>query len=184
MMNVIGINIRRLREARNVKLREFARSLGVSGSFISQIEKGKASPSLSTLKEIANKLNTTVGEIIGEGSKTAEFPVTRVSERRSLEGLGKGVSVYLLTSPDQNKQMEPLLFKLGKNASSGESSYTHYGQEFVIVIKGEMEIKLNDNTYVLKKGDSIYFNSKVPHFFSNLSDGETEALWIITPPSF
>jgi len=184
MMKIVGINIRRCREERGFKLREFARQLNVSASFISQIEKGKASPSLSNLKAIADKLSSTVGELIGEGQKPSDSPVTREQERINLQNLGKGVSVYLLTSQDSNKQMEPLLFKLGKNANSGDSKYRHFGQEFVTVIKGSMEIKLNDNIYILKRGDSIYFNSNVPHSFRNIAEGETEAIWVITPPSF
>ena len=184
MIKIVGLNMKRLREEKGLKLREFARQLGVSASFVSQMEKGKASPSLSTLKNIADKLSTTVGDLIGEGQKLTDSPVTREEERINLQNLGKGVSVYLLTSQDSNKQMQPLLFKLGKNANSGESKYNHFGQEFVTVIKGAMELKLNDSLFILKKGDSIYFNSKIPHSFRNIAEGETEAIWVITPPSF
>jgi len=90
----------------------------------------------------------------------------------------------LLTSPDNNKQMEPLLFKLDKGAVSGGSQYKHYGQEFVLVLKGTLEITLNDMRYTLQKGDSIYFNSNTPHQFRNTDKGETEVVWVITPPTF
>ncbi|OGF52601.1 MAG: hypothetical protein A2044_04165 [Candidatus Firestonebacteria bacterium GWA2_43_8] len=184
-MNVVGINIRRLREGKRITLREFARSLNLSASFISQVEMGKASPSLSTLKDIADKLSTTVGELIGEGhAASGEVPVTREQDRRHVKDLEKGVGMYLLTSPDNNKMMEPLLFKMNKNATSGGANYTHFGQEFVLVLKGSIEIKLNDSNYILKKGDSIYFNSKTPHSFRNIGNGEAEAVWVITPPSF
>jgi len=184
MMNIVGINIRRLRESKRIKLREFARNLNLSASFISQVEMGKASPSLSTLKDMADKLSTTVGELIGEGHPVSEIPVTKEKDRKNIKDLEKGVSMYLLTSPDSNKMMEPLLFKMNKNATSGGANYTHFGQEFVLVLKGSIEIKLNDNNYILKKGDSIYFNSKTPHSFRNIGSGEAEAVWVITPPSF
>ena len=183
-MNIVGINIRKLREEKRIKLREFARSLNLSASFISQVEMGKASPSLSTLKGIADKLSTTVGDLIGEGQKFSAEPITREAERKNLQGLEKGVSMYLLTSPDNNKMMQPILFKMNKNASSGGTNYTHFGQEFVMVLKGEIEIKLNSSFYNLKKGDSIYFNSKTPHSFRNIGNGEAEAVWVITPASF
>ena len=53
-----------------------------------------------------------------------------------------------------------------------------------MVIKGAMEITLNDTKYVLRKGDSIYFNSSIPHFFKNIHKESTEALWVVTPPTF
>jgi quercetin dioxygenase-like cupin family protein len=80
--------------------------------------------------------------------------------------------------------MEPLLFKLKEGATSGERSYKHFGQEFVLVLKGSIEVMLNDIAYILKKGDSIYFNSNVPHAFKNISKKEAEAVWVVTPPTF
>jgi quercetin dioxygenase-like cupin family protein len=148
------------------------------------VETGKASPSLSTLKKIADTLLTTVGSLIGEGQKISDNPVVKVSERKRLQEVGNGISMYLLTSQDANKQMEPLLFKLNQKASSGSAAYKHFGQEFVLVLKGAMEITLNDTNYILNKGDSIYFNSNVPHSFKNIGKEEAEAVWVVTPPTF
>jgi transcriptional regulator with XRE-family HTH domain len=183
-MRIVGVNIKRLREAKGITLRALAKQLGVSASFLSQVETGKASPSLSTLKNIADTLSTTVGSIIGEDQKVSDNLVVRASERKRLQEVGKGISMYLLTSQDSNKQMEPLLFKLHEKASSGGSSYKHFGQEFVLVLRGAIEITLNDTGYVLRKGDSIYFNSSVPHSFKNIGKEEAEAVWVVTPPTF
>lgn len=183
-MNLVGINIKRLRDEKGITLRELAKTLKVSASFLSQIETGKAAPSLSTLKNISDSLQTTVGALIGETDKPSDNPVIKEGQRKSVKDIGKGVRMYLLTSPDSNKQMEPLLFKLEKGASSGDSMYKHFGQEFVLVIKGSLEVVLNETRYVLETGDSMYFNSSVPHFFKNLQNGTTEALWVVTPPTF
>jgi quercetin dioxygenase-like cupin family protein len=80
--------------------------------------------------------------------------------------------------------MEPLLLHLDEGADSGDSAYTHFGQEFVSVIKGSIEISLNKTKYVLKKGDSIYFNSSIPHAFRNISKEKAEVIWVDTPPTF
>jgi len=184
-MDVIGINIKRLREDKNITLRTFAKNADVSPSFMSQIETGKALPSLDTLKKIANCLSTTVGNLIGENQAAAgSTPIMRSAERKHLDRIGAGINMYMLTSPDPNKQMEPLLFKLDPKASSGSHTYRHFGQEFVMVLKGMLEITLNDAVYVLKTGDSIYFNSSTPHAFKNTGKEETEAIWVITPPTF
>jgi len=183
-MKIVGVNIRRLREDKGITLRALAKQLNVSASFLSQVETGKASPSLSTLKNISDTLSTTVGSLIGEGQKVSDNPVVKSSERKYLQEVGKGVNIYLLTSQDGNKQMEPLLFKLNEKATSGSASYRHFGQEFVLVLKGAIEITLNDTVYFLKKGDSIYFNSSVPHSFRNIGKEEAEAVWVVTPPTF
>lgn len=182
-MKIVGANIKRIREERGLTLRDLAKQLGVSASFLSQIETGKASPSLSSLKSLADSLQVTVGGLMGEDEKVVN-PVVKKNQRKVLKHMGKGIEMYLLTSSNPNKQMEPLLFSLDKNANSGHSAYKHFGQEFVLVIKGALEITLNGNKYVLSKGDSIYFNSSVAHSFKNIHKSNTEALWVVTPPSF
>ena len=113
-MKIVGINIKKLRLREGITLREMAKGLGVSASFISQIESGKASPSLNTLKSISTFLSTTIGELIGEGQEIKDSPVTKTDERMHMGSKSKGIGIYLLTSRDPNKQMEPLLFKLKK----------------------------------------------------------------------
>ena len=183
-MKIVGVNIKRLREEQDLTLRALAKKLEISASFLSQVESGKASPSLSTLKSIADALSTTIGNLIGEAQKLEDNPVVRSSERKHVHEAGRGINLYLLTSRDSNKQMEPLLFKLKEGATSGERSYKHFGQEFVMVLRGVIEVMLNDMSYILKKGDSIYFNSNVPHAFKNIGKEEAEAVWVVTPPTF
>ncbi|MBF0252306.1 MAG: helix-turn-helix transcriptional regulator [Candidatus Omnitrophica bacterium] len=183
-MKIVGVNIKRLREEQGLTLRSLAQRLGLSASFLSQVESGKAAPSLSTLKSISTALATTIGNLIGEDQKIVSNPVVKVSERKHLGGIGNGVNLFLLTSRDPNKQMEPILFKLKEDAESGATTYKHFGQEFVLVLKGSIEITLNDMSYILQKGDSIYFNSSVPHAFKNTGKGEAEAVWVVTPPTF
>ncbi|MBF0387708.1 MAG: helix-turn-helix transcriptional regulator [Candidatus Omnitrophica bacterium] len=184
-MSVIGVCIRRLREEQELTLRELAKDVGVSPSFLSQVEQGKASPSLATLKSIANELQTTVGRLIDDdGSQQGDRLVMTEKQRKAFKQAGNGVQMYMLSESNPYKQMQPLLMKLGQSAASGESTYSHYGQEFVLVLKGSLEITLGDKTHIVKKGDSIYFNSSTPHSFKNMFKGQTEALWVVTPPSF
>jgi transcriptional regulator with XRE-family HTH domain len=183
-MKIVGSNIQRLRKEQNYSLRDFGNKVGVSASFISQVEAGKISPSLSKLKGIAEGLNTTVGLLIGETDHKNSSPIVKKADRRHTDHLGTGISVGLLSTPDPFKQMEPILVKMEPNASSGTKQYQHYGQEFVTVLKGKIKISLNNTDYILNEGDSIYFNSNVPHSFENITDEIVEALWVVTPPSF
>ena len=181
-MQNISVNIRRLRQKQGLSLRELAHLTGITPSMISQIENGKTSPSLATLKNICDKLETTIGKLIDDKPSTTD-QVLRLPERKTMHQKEQGIYIELLTTPDPYKQMEPLYFTLEPNASSG-SEYRHYGQEFLVVLKGKLEIILNTNHYILNKGDSFYFNSSTPHKYRNLSKGNTELVWIVTPPSF
>jgi transcriptional regulator with XRE-family HTH domain len=183
-LKIVGENIKRIRTARGYSLRDLAAKVNASASFISQVEMGKISPSLAKLKDISDALNTTVGLLIGETVPHSDSRVVKKGNRRKVDHMGTGVNVSLLSIPDPFKQMEPLIFELEEGASSGEKSFQHFGQEFVLIMKGRLTFFLNDKNYELVEGDSFYFNSSTPHSFRNSGKGKALALWVITPPSF
>ena len=80
--------------------------------------------------------------------------------------------------------MEPHIFRIKPGGGSGES-YSHEGEEFLHILRGEFEIWLNDaEHYHLKQGDSLYFESSTPHRWKNPGRTETSLLWVNTPPTF
>lgn len=180
---ILGRNLKRIRKARGIPLQRVADNVGVSKSFLSQIENGKAVPSLSKLKEIVNFLNTSISTLLEEQDHH-EKPVLREQHRKELM-YQNGIAMALLTHPEPYKQIQPMFFRLKPGASSGTKPYQHFGQEFVYVVDGELEICLQGTSHILYSGDSIYFPSSTPHSFRNPSeDEETEALWVDTPPTF
>lgn len=183
-MEMIGQYLKQLRKDKGLNLKDVALRVGVTTSFLSQVENGKTSPSLSTLKLIANALDTTIGHLMGEQNPKEENNILRRGEGRRISDAAQGIKIELLTSPDPFKQMEPLYFTLDQNAGAGEGAYQHYGQEFLLVIKGSLEVTLNTTRYTLKQGDSMYFNSRTPHTFRNIDKATTEVVWVVTPPSF
>ncbi len=82
-----------------------------------------------------------------------------------------------------NKVMEPHLFRIAPQAGSGES-YAHEGEEFLFVLRGELQIALDGEQYHLKRGDSFYFESATPHHWKNPGRSEAWLLWVNTPPTF
>jgi len=184
-LGLIGFNIKNLREKKNITLRDMAEKLKVSSSFLSQIETGKAFPSLVNLKNIADFLEVTVCCLFGEDNVCPQKDmIIKEKKRRVLANLDHGVSIHFLSNVEPNKLMEPMIVKIEKNGDSGNSKYKHFGQEFALVLKGSLELTLNTKVYNLKKGDSIYFNSTLPHSFKNTSNETTEVLWVDTPPTF
>ena len=106
--------------------------------------------------------------------------LVRPTKRKVLEA-GPGVRMELLAWG--NTVMEPHLFRIKPQAGSGES-YAHEGEEFLFVLRGELEIALADEEYHLKRGDSFYFESATPHRWKNPGRSETWLLWVNTPPTF
>jgi transcriptional regulator with XRE-family HTH domain len=177
-MEYLGKNIRKIRTARNLSMRDLAERVGVSASFISQVEQGKTSPSIATLKKIAVELGTTIGYLIDE-LPPVEGPVTKGKNRKKIENAVPGVTIELLTTPDIHKTMEPFYFTLSPGMTSTNRNSVHHGQEFVFVIEGQIEILLSGDKYLLEENDSIYFNSSIPHSFHNPGDKPARAVWVV-----
>jgi DNA-binding transcriptional MerR regulator/mannose-6-phosphate isomerase-like protein (cupin superfamily) len=174
-----GVRFRRLRQRRGLSLAQVARSTGVSVGFLSALERGQMRASIATLRRIARYYGTNIlsfFEPAGDNSR-----LVRPTERKVLETT-KGVRMELLAWG--NTAMEPHLFRIKPGGSSGES-YTHEGEEFLHILRGEFEIWLNtDERYRMKPGDSLYFQSSTPHRWRNPGKTESWLLWINTPPTF
>lgn len=182
-MKTIGSNIRERRLHLNLTLRSLARKVNLSASFLSQVESNKVIPSLSSLKKVSDALNTTIGILVGEEKDTIEDPIVRVQKRKSIDDANNGMEVEFLTFSHPDKLMEPMVFKMSKRAGS-DMLYQHFGQEFVLVLKGRIDLVLGAKQHTLLEGDSIYFNSSVPHAFWSVYDGVSEVLSINTPSNF
>lgn len=183
-MNRIGERIKKKRELLSLHLNELAEKVGISSSALSQIEKSKSFPSILTLKSIAEHLHTTVGELVGENESSNQTPVIRKEEMEFIEQNPSGTSLFQLSSPSVNKQMDTYLLRFTK-ASGIESFFTHeYGQIFCHVLSGEINFTLDAKSYVLKQGDTIYFNAKSAHDAVNNLDEVSEIIWIQSPPNF
>ncbi len=181
-MDQMGKRIKRRRESLGLTSKILSTSIGVTASLISQIEKGKAFPSIVTLKKIAEELKTTVGNLIGENESQIQHPQLNLSQRRFAKKNKNGTSSYLLSYHFPSKQIEPYLIKFNKNSDSKDIMTSNYpGQEFCFVLKGKFEVVINKQQYILNDGDGFYFNSKNSHLFKNISSKEAEILWIITP---
>jgi transcriptional regulator with XRE-family HTH domain len=182
-MKRLGERIKRKRESMHMQLNDLARKVGVSSSALSQIENAKAFPSIVTLKTIADQLNTTVGELIGENETLTKNPLITKKEKKFVMGNKSGTSIYLLSHHDPHKQMETYLVEFIKNSDTQAIFTEHPGQEFCYILKGKVSFILDEKEYELSEGDSLYFNSNIPHFAKGWSKSNAIMLWIITPPN-
>jgi DNA-binding transcriptional MerR regulator/quercetin dioxygenase-like cupin family protein len=174
-----GQRFRRLRMQRKLSLAQVARATNVSVGFLSALERGQMRSSVATLRRIARFYKT---NIISLFETNGDAPaLVRPAGRKILE-TNKKVRMELLAWG--NTAMEPHLFRIKPGGGSGDS-YSHEGEEFLHVLRGEFEIWLqHQGHYRLRPGDSLYFESSTPHRWKNPGRAETWLLWINTPPTF
>ena len=174
----IGPRLRQFRTMRGVSLAEVAAAAEISVGFLSALERSRMTASVGTLRRLARYYRTNILDFFDPSESNTRL--VRPSKRKVLEA-GPGVRMELLAWG--NTVMEPHLFRVAPKAGSGES-YTHEGEEFLFVLRGELLIELTGEEYHLKRGDSFYFESATPHRWKNPGRSETWLLWVNTPPTF
>jgi len=174
----IGPRLRQLRIKKGDSLANVANAVGISVGFLSALERSQMTASVGTLRKLARYYKTNILDF--HDTAESNKHLVRPQERKMLEA-GAGVRMELLAWG--NTVMEPHLFRVAAGAGSGES-YTHVGEEFLYILKGELQIFIRDEEYRLRSGDSFYFESAVPHKWTNPGRSETLILWVNTPPTF
>ena len=174
----IGAHLRRLRAKKKLSLAQVAQAVGISVGFLSALERSQMSGSVGTLRKLARFYKTNILDFFD--ATGASSRQVRPPQRKVLEA-GPGVRMELLAWG--NTVMEPHLFRVAPAAGSGDS-YTHEGEEFLYVLRGQLLITLEKEEYRLKTGDSFYFESATPHHWRNPGRAETLLLWVNTPPTF
>ena len=196
----VGPRLRAYREQRGLSLRELARRLGVSPSAISQIETGKSRPSVSTLYSIVSELGMSLDELFGaprpappaarptpatpaprppSGQKQAERHVQRADNRATID-LESGVRWERLTpGPDHDLDFLSVTYDVGGSSSEGNRSIRHSGHEYGLILSGTLEVTVGFDHYVLGPGDSISFDSTVPHHLTNRGDEPVRGVWVV-----
>jgi transcriptional regulator with XRE-family HTH domain len=186
----LGAIIRERRHAQGMSLSQLAEQAGVSTSFVSQVERGVANPTLSSLKSLVGALNFSVGALLenkpGTGSAEGaddEIAVMRAGERRRIVYPGTQIANELL-SPNLQKRMEIIWVEAAPGQGSGGHPHVHEGEEAGVVISGAMKFDFSGQEYVLNARDAIYFPSTRPHSWESVGDEDLVAIWVITPPTF
>ncbi len=178
-MERIGERIKRKREQLSMQLNDLAKKVGISSSALSQIERAKTLPSILTLKLIAESLQTTVGELIGENESVPNAPVFRKDENFLIGGNESGAEMFLLSQHDLNKQVDPYLLRFQLKANSDDLFKTLSGYLYGYVLCGELQFEIDNKSYVIQAGDSIYFNTKRNFRFENIDNVVSELLCVI-----
>jgi transcriptional regulator with XRE-family HTH domain len=179
----IGGRLRAIRRLRRATLKTIAERASISESFLSQIERGRASASVASLTRIAAALGISVADLFEPHEARTDPRVLRRGSRPVL-GFGNLGRKYLLT-PRPLENLEVFLVELVPGGSTGDEPYTHGdSEELVVVIAGSIQLQLGERLFELEQGDSIDYLSSVPHRVVNAGDEIAEVMWVISPPSY
>jgi transcriptional regulator with XRE-family HTH domain len=191
----LGAELRKARQARGLSLRAVAAAVGISPSLLSQVETGKTHPSVSTLYAVVTYLGVSIDELVGNERPPAQavpvesggvaYPSQRVSpvqlaadapriemengvtwERLAVGGFGLVDPLITTYEPGGSSSVEGQLMR-------------HTGIEYGYIIEGELTLKLDFDSYLLKAGDSLCFDSTRPHLYINHTSSRTRGLWIV-----
>lgn len=178
---MLGQKIRKKRMEKGMSLKDLAEKTDLTASFLSQVERDLAEPSITSLRKIADALEVPIFYFLLNNDHTS--PVVRKNERKTLK-FPESNLVYELLSPDLSKQMEVMMARLAVGAVSCEEPLSHPGEEFIYVLQGKMEITIGEDVYVLNESDSIYYFAAIPHKIVSIGDEELVFISAITPPRF
>jgi len=197
-MGDFGKTLRVKRRQRMMTLKQLSERTKLSVSLLSEIERGLAQPSMSSLKKISQAMGFSSfdfgdeenGRIDALQAQTQpkyvnEMKVVRVGQRKKLMDPSRSPYMYELLTPDFKRLIEVLYLRWEPGFSSGPDPIMDPpGEKFVLVLKGSVEYQVGDEVVQLHEGDSVYYPSGKPVFFRVLGDESCHAIGVGTPPSF
>lgn len=174
----VGVRLRELRTERGLSMRALARLSGLSTNALSMVERGKTSPSVSTLYKLSEALEVPITAFF-RTEPPREAIVFRKADRRSRvefqRGLWEGLGGESFVG-----RVEPFMLTLEGGATSGPHSLVHSGHEFVICLKGQLEYEVEGQRYSLQPGDSLLFASKLHHRWRNPGKTVANVLFVLS----
>jgi len=159
----IGQNIRQIREQTGQTVTAIAQRAGLTKSTLSKIEKGQVSPPISTLVRVAAALQVELASFFASSKPQKTCIYTPAGKGRILtrDGSRFGYAYEALALEMPGKRGEPFVLTIRPGDPAGE--FAHDGQEFIYMLSGSLAFSVGDETYTLRKGDSLYFNASQPH---------------------
>lgn len=182
----LGRVVRQKRKEMGLTLQQLAEACDLSLGFLSQVENGQTIPSLSSLRKIAQGLNTSLFTLLAHGQER-HSSVVKPGERTTVKWPQLNVAFELLSGNHGPVNLQVAMTHLPPGAHTCDQPLAHgYGQaeEFTYVFSGRVRLLLGDEELELESGTSVHFNSLIPHKYINTGEEEAVMLTVMSPPSF
>lgn len=182
----IGSQIRKLRNGRGLTLQDLADLTGLSKPNLSQIENNLVTPPIATLLKISTALGVSIGHFFQQTAQESSIVVVRKEDRY---GVAKGPHISHigyqyepLAYPKVDKLMEPFIVHMEEREADAIVFNNHRGEEFLYMLEGKLEFRCGDSIVILEEGDSLYFDSVIPHGYRGIG-GPAKTLVVIHKPT-
>ncbi|MHB1876174.1 MAG: helix-turn-helix domain-containing protein [Streptosporangiaceae bacterium] len=178
----VGVRLRQVRLARRLTLRDVARAAGISESFLSQLERGRANASVATLRRVAAALGLGIGDLFA--AESPDQPrILRAASRPVLMFGSLGRKIHLHSAPD--RAFDIFICEFEPGGSTGDEPYAHGdSEEIAVVLAGSVRIQIGPETCALATDDSVIYRSSTPHRIEADDPAGARVLFVSTPPSF
>ncbi len=178
----IAAKIRDIRKRKGLTLAKLGEMVGLSRALLSRIENSKVSPPIATLAKIAKGLEVPISIFFEDDDNDSKgYKVTRREERRQVvrQGTKIGFTYFSLSGLRANHAIESFIVKYPVIKKEPSILFDHPGEEFLFVLKGEIELIYGNERIRLKKGDAIHFDPSIPHRGQNIAKEESECLVVV-----
>lgn len=182
----IGKRLRAARSSQGKVIEDVAEMTGLSRAYISQVETGKASPSLQTLQKLSGALNVPIASLFADDPAPSGCTVIRAEERPLMQygtpdaPRAARKMIHFLSAP--NRPLEMVMLELPAGAAAIDQTHTHEGEEVFYVLEGRIHAVHGDREFVLEPGDSLHWEAQTPHMISNIADSPAKVMVARTPP--
>ena len=178
---IVGEKIKSLRESQSISMEELAQRSGLAIEQIERIENNIDLPSLAPLIKIARVLGVRLGTFLDDQDENGPV-VCRKSEAKDSISFSNNAIHSRKHMEYHSRHMEPFIIDVAPTDDSDFVLSSHEGEEFIMVMEGTMEISYGKNTYLLEEGDSIYYDSIVPHHVHAYEGQAAKILAVIYTP--
>ncbi len=181
-MEDVGIRLKKVREIHDLSQRKLAKRCGVSNAMICLIEKGKSRPSLGLLKNILEAFPISIADFF---SLELAQPARAFYRSADLTEIGSGLISYRQVGAGAAEtKLQILMERYAPGSDTGRTMIRHDAEEGGIIISGQLEVTVGEETQILGPGDAYLFNSRIPHRFRNVGKEPCVLVSACTPPSF
>ena len=186
--NRLGVKVKTMRETRNLSLEDLAERANLKVDGIRKIENGELIPGLTPLIKIARALGVRLGTFLDDQQNIGPV-VTRKNEIKEITRFSdkdnpdhSDLDFYSLAQNKSGRHMEPFMIDIFPSSEENYKLSSHEGEEFIYVMKGEIEIIYGKDTHILKEGESIYYDSIVKHHVHSHGTDAAKILAVVYAP--
>jgi mannose-6-phosphate isomerase-like protein (cupin superfamily) len=174
----LGPKIRHLRRKEGLSLEDLARQTGLSVEYISRVEDQTEIPPVGAILQISKALSLDAAALLSQGGARDQ----RQRKRESLEKRKRSYAYKTLSAGADTMHLKAFLVSIDAHQDHAMVEYRHEGEEFLYVLKGEVEVSVGENRYHLSKGKSLHFKSSVSHMLRNPGSAKTELVVVLYVP--